>query len=128
MAKVQQRMEQEECVISKNVEKILNKIEANLKLQQEKLKLMRENMSSIEYWGKDHCDGSLWRPLTEEKAKKFANDIWNLDGLRLNIWYLVKTDTGIRLLNKEEYENYVGKTRILYQGSHQACKDFIKVD
>lgn len=128
MAKVQQRLEQEECVTSRNVAKILNKIEANLKLQQEKLKLLRENMSSIEYWGKDHCDGSLWRPLTEEKAKKFANDIWNLDGLRLNIWYLVKTDTGIQLLNKEKYETYMGETHILYQGSYQACKDFIKVD
>ena len=128
MEKVQQRLEQEEYVTSRNVAKILNKIEANLKLQQEKLKLLRENMSSIEYWGKDHCDGSLWRPLTEEKAKKFANDIWNLDGLRLNIWYLVKTDTGIRLLNKEKYETYMGETHILYQGSYQACKDFIKVD
>lgn len=113
--------------MSKNVEKILDKIEANLKLQQEKLKLFRENPSCIEYWGKDHCDGSLWRPLTEEKAKKFANDIWSLDGLRLNIWYLVKTDTGIRLLNKEEYSTYMGETHILYQGSYQACKDFIKV-
>ena len=114
--------------MTKNVEKILDKIEANLKLQQEKLKLLRENASCIEYWGKDHCDGSLWRPLTEEKAKKFANDIWNLDGLRLNIWYLVKTDVGIRLLNKEEYSTYMGETHILYQGSYQACKDFIKVD
>ena len=128
MEKVQQRLEQEENVTSRNVAKILDKIEANLRLQQEKLKLLRENMSSIEYWGKDHCDGSLWRPLTEEKAKKFANDIWNLDGLRLNIWYLVKTNTGIHLLNKEEYEAYIGKTHILHQGSYQACKDFIKVD
>ena len=128
MEKVQQRLEQEENVTSRNVAKILDKIEANLRLQQEKLKLLRENMSSIEYWGKDHCDGSLWRPLTEEKAKKFANDIWNLDGLRLNIWYLVKTNTGIHLLSKEEYEAYIGKTHILHQGSYQACKDFIKVD
>ena len=127
MTKVQQRLEQEECVTSRNVAKILNKIEANLKLQQEKLKLMRENMSSIEYW-EDHGDGGFWKPLTEEKAKKFANDTWKLNDLRLNIWYLVKTGTGIRLLNKEEYENYVGKTHILYQGSYQACKDFIKVD
>lgn len=127
MTKVQQRLEQEECVISRNVAKILNKIEANLKLQQEKLKLLRENMSSIEYW-EDHGDGGFWKPLTEEKAKRFANDTWNIDELRLNIWYLVKTDTGIRLLTKEEYETYIGKTHILYQGSYQACKDFIKVD
>lgn len=113
--------------MKKNVEKILDKIEANLKQQQEKLKLLRENPSCIEYWGKDHCDGSFWRPLTEEKAAKFAKDTWNLDGLRLNVWYLVKTDVGIRLLNKDEYETYMGETHILYQGSYQACKDFIKV-
>ena len=111
--------------MSKNVEKILDKIEANLKLQQEKLKLFRENPSCIEYW-EDHYGG--WKPLTEEKATKFVNDSWNLNELRLNIWYLVKTDTGIRLLNKEEYSTYMGETHILYQGSYQACKDFIKVD
>lgn len=84
-------------------------------------------MSCIEYW-EDHGDGGFWKPLTEEKTEKFADFSWNLDELRLNIWYLVKTDTGIRLLNKEKYETYIGKTNILYQGSYQACKDFIKVD
>lgn len=113
--------------MTKNVEKILDKIEANLKLQQEKLKLLRENASCIEYW-EDHCDGGFWKPLTEEKATKFADDPWNLNELRLNIWYLVKTDVGIRLLNKDEYATYMGETHILYQGSYQACKDFIKVD
>ena len=44
--------------MSKNVEKILDKIEANLKLQQEKLKLFRENPSCIEYW-EDHNDGGF---------------------------------------------------------------------
>lgn len=111
--------------MSKNVEKILDKIEANLKLQQEKLKLLRENASCIEYW-EDHYDGGFWKPLTEEKAEKFADDPWGINELRLNIWYLVKTDTGIRLLNKEEYSTYMGETHILYQGSYQACKDFIK--
>lgn len=111
--------------MSKNVEKILDKIEANLKLQQEKLKLLCENKSCIEYW-EDHYDGGFWKPLTEEKATKFADDSWNIDELRLNIWNLVKTDTCIRLLNKEEYETYMGETHILYQGSYQACKDFVK--
>jgi hypothetical protein len=43
------------------------------------------------------------------------------------MWYLVKTGDGIRLLNKEEYETFMGETHILYQGSYQACKDFVKV-
>ena len=107
-----------------NVAKVLDKIEANLKLKQEKLKLMRENMSCIEYWA-DRCDGGCWKPFTEKVA--FKEDDWNIEELRLNIWYLVKTDTGIRLLNKDEYETYMGETHILYQGSYQACKDFIKV-
>lgn len=112
--------------MAKNVVKILDKIEANLKLQQDKLKLLRENMSCIEYW-EDHNDGGFWKPLTEEKAAKFADDPWALDELRLNLYYLVKTDTGIRVLNKEEYETFMGNTQVLYQGSLQACKDFIKV-
>ena len=110
--------------MSEHISKVLDKIENKLKLQQEKLKLMRENMSCIEYWA-DRCDGGCWKPFTEEVA--FKEDDWNLEELRLNIWYLVKTDTGIRLLNKEEYSTYMGETHILYQGSYQACKDFIKV-
>lgn len=110
--------------MSEHISKVLDKIENKLKLQQEKLKLMRENMSCIEYLA-DRCDGGCWEPFTEEVA--FKEDDWNLEELRLNIWYLVKTDTGIRLLRKEEYETYMGETHILYQGSYQACKDFIKV-
>ena len=116
--------------MSENIAKVLDKIEGNLKLQQDKLKLLRENMSCIEYW-EDHNDGGFgngfWKPLTEEKAAKFADYPWALDELRINIWYLVKTNDGIRLLNKEEYETYMGETHILYQGSYQACKDFVKV-
>ena len=81
--------------MSKNVEKILDKIENKLKLQQEKLKLMRENPSCIEYW-EDHYGG--WRPLTEEKATKFVDDPWNLNELRPNTWYLVKTDRLVKTL------------------------------
>ena len=111
--------------MSEYISKVLDKIENKLKLQQEKLKLMRENPSSIEYWV-DCGDGGLWLPFTDKVA--FKEDNWDIDELRLNIWYLVKTDTGIRLLRKEEYETYMGETHILYQGSYQACKDFIKVD
>ena len=81
--------------MSKNIEKILNKIKANLKLQQEKLKLMHENPSCIEYW-EDHYGG--WKPLTEEKATKFVDDPWNLNELRTNTWYLVKTDRLVKTL------------------------------
>ena len=38
--------------MSENIAKVLDKIEAKMKLQQEKLKLMRENPSCIEYWGR----------------------------------------------------------------------------
>ena len=81
--------------MSKNVEKILDKIENKLKLQQEKLKLMRENPFCIEYW-EDHYGG--WKPLTEEKATKFVDDPWNLNELRPNTWYLVKTDRLVKTL------------------------------
>ena len=81
--------------MSKNVEKILDKIENKLKLQQEKLKLMRENPSCIEYW-EDHYGG--WKPLTEEKATKFVDDPRNLNELRPNTWYLVKTDRLVKTL------------------------------
>ena len=111
--------------MSENISKVLDKIENKLKWQQEKLKLMRKNPSCIEYWV-DCGDGGLWLPFTDKVA--FKEDNWDIDELRLNIWYLVKTDTGIRLLRKEEYETYMGETHILYQGSYQACKDFIKVD
>lgn len=81
--------------MSKNVEKILDKIENKLKLQQEKLKLMRENPSCIEYW-EDHYGG--WKPLTEEKATKFVDDPCNLNELRPNTWYLVKADRLVKTL------------------------------
>ena len=109
-----------------NITKILDRLEKIENDRLEKIKKMRENKGAIEYW-EDHGDGGFWKPLTEEKAAKFVDDPWALDELRLNIWYLVKTDVGIRLLNKEEYETYMGETHILYQGSYQACKDFIKV-
>lgn len=113
--------------MSKNIVKVLDKMEANLKLQQEKLQLLRENQSCIEYWDYDTKGGS-WKPFTEKVASLDHDDYpWNLKDFRVNMWYLVKTDDGIRLLNKEEYETYMGETHILYQGSYQACKDYIKV-
>ena len=102
-----------------NIDKILDNIEAQLNK-------LKANKGHLEYW-EDHGDGGFWRPLTEEKAAKFANDTWNLDELRLTVWFLVKTDTGIRILNKEEYETCMDKAQVLYQGTYQACKNFIKV-
>ena len=109
-----------------NITKILDQLEKIENDRLEKIKIMRENEGAIEYW-EDHGDGGFWKPITEEKAKKIVDDNWELDELRLNIWYLVKTDGAICLLNKEEYETYKGEIHILYQGSYQACKDFIKV-
>lgn len=109
-----------------NITKILDRLEKIENDRLEKIKKMRENQDAIEYW-EDHGDGGFWKPLTEEKAKKFVDDPWEINEFRLNIWYLVKTDDSICLLNKEQYETYIGETHILYQGSYQACKDFIKV-
>ena len=109
-----------------NITKILDQLEKIENDRLEKIKTMRENEGAIEY-REDLGDGGFWKPLTEEKAAKFVKDPWALNDLRVNIYYLVKTDAGIRLLDKEEYETYKGETHILYQGSYQACKDFIKV-
>ena len=108
------------------ITELLDKLEKIENDRLEKIKKMRENKGAIEYW-EDHGDGGFWKHLTEEKAAKFANDHWAVDDLRLCQYYLVKTDTGIRILNAEDYATYTGKTTILYQGSYTACKDFIKV-
>lgn len=110
--------------MGQNVDKALKSIETKLKQQQEKLKLLRDNTESIEYFEADGDNGT-WKPFTDEVA--YQSKEWNIDELRVDLWYLVKTDTGIRLLNKNEYETYMGETKILYQGSYKACKDFIKV-
>jgi hypothetical protein len=115
-----------------NVEKVLDKIEEVLNRQQEKLQLLRKNTSRIEYW-EDHGDGGFWKPFTEDIVD-IDNYPWKLDELRVNpwysdnVWYLVKTDTGIRLLGNEEYKSsFIGDTVVLYKGSYEDCKDFIKV-
>lgn len=109
-----------------NIKNLLDNIEADLVRKLEKLKKLRDNQSYIEY--REDCgDGFVWKPLTEEIA--FIDDYnWKIDELRVGTWYyLVKTDDGIRILNKEEYETFIGETIVLYQGSYKACKDFIKV-
>lgn len=105
---------------SENIDKILNKLQA-------RLDLLKENKHNLQYF-EDHGDGGFWRDLTEEKAAKFADDDWDLCDLQVGeLFYLVATDTGIRILNENEYNTYMGNTKILYQGSYQACKDFVKV-
>ena len=107
-----------------NIENVLDRIEADLERKLEKLKKLRDNQSHIEY--REDCgDGFVWRPLTEDIAS--IDDYWKIDELRVSMWYLVKTDDGIRILNKEEYDTFLGDTIVLYQGSYKACKDFIKV-
>ncbi len=68
--------------MSEHISKVLDKIENKLKLQQEKLKLMRKNPSCIEYWA-DCVDDGLWKPFTDKVA--FKEDNWDIDELRLNI-------------------------------------------
>lgn len=55
--------------MSEHISKVLDKIENKLKLQQEKLKLMSENPSCIEYWA-DRCDGGRWEPLLRKQLSK----------------------------------------------------------
>lgn len=106
----------------RNVASALDKIQENLELQQKKLEYLRENMLCIEYW--DSCGEGAWKPFTEEVALCRK---WNVDELRVNAYYLVKTDLGVLLLTKEEYETFIGDTYVICQGSYQYCKDFIKV-
>lgn len=108
----------------RNVATALDKIQENLELQLKKLEYLRENMSSIEYWDPSDSDGR-WKPFTEEVALYRK---WNVDDLRVNLYYLVNTDSGILLLNKKEYETYRGETHVLCLGSYQNCKDYIKVE
>lgn len=61
------------------VAKVLDRIEEDLKL---KLKLLRENMSCIEYW-EDCGDGGSWKPFTDEVT--FHDDNWGLNELRINM-------------------------------------------
>lgn len=119
-------------MVQSNVEKILDRIEADLNLQFNKLQLLRKNTSRIEYW-EDHGDGGYWKPFTEDVAA-IDDYPWRLDNLHVNMWkvddtwYLVKTDTGIQLLNKEEYKTtLISDTIVLYKGSYEDCKNFIKV-
>lgn len=53
--------------MANNVTKVLDAIETNLKLQQEKLKLLRNNPESIEYF-EANSDVGAWRPFTDEVA------------------------------------------------------------
>ena len=108
----------------RNIPSVLNEIQDNLERQQKKLEYLRENMSCLEYW-EDCGDGGSWKPFTDEIA--LYDYKWNVDELRVNAYYLVKTELGVRLLTKEEYATFGGDTYVICEGSYQYCKDFIKV-
>ena len=86
---------------------------------------------------RDNCSSVLmkyktfWFDLTEEIAKEFldGNLYGSLDAENFVVakHYLVQLDDGIHILDEKSYRGYTGKKKVLFQGSLQACKDFIKV-
>lgn len=108
----------------RNVASALNKIQEDLERQQKKLEYLKENMSCLEYW-EDCGDGGSWKPFTEDVA--LYDNKWNVDQLRVNLYYLVNTDYGINIFSKEEYECFRGEKTVLCQGSYQDCKNYIKI-
>ncbi len=105
---------------TENIDNILNKLEA-------KLTLLKSNKKNLQYW-EDHGDGGFWRDLTEEKAAQFANDDWDLCDLQVGeLFFLVTTPDGIKIVSETE-KALLPEFNVLYQGSKQACKNFIKVD
>jgi hypothetical protein len=88
------------------------------------LRNCRDNCSSVlmEY-------KNFWFDLTEEIAKEFLEQgCSNLDAENFVVakHYLVQLGDGIHILDEKSYREYSGKKKVLFQGSLQACKDFIK--
>lgn len=108
-----------------NIKNMLDNIEADLERKMEKVKKLRENQDCIQYRRDNGSYGISWQPLTEESADVDYN--LDLDELRVDLWYLVKTNDGIRLLNEDEYATFMGDTVLLYKGTYYNCKNFIKV-
>lgn len=103
-----------------NIDKILDNIEAQLNK-------LKANKGHLEYW-EDHGDGGFWRPLTEEKAAKFVNDDWDLRDLQVGTeYFLISTPDGIKIVSDTELA-VLPSYKVLYQGTKEACKNFIKVD
>lgn len=103
-----------------NIDIILNKLQA-------RLDLLKANKKNLQYF-EDHGDGGFWRDLTEEKAAKFADDDWDLSDLQVGeLFFLVATPEGIKIVSETEKE-LLPEFNVLYQGSKQACRNFVKVD
>lgn len=105
---------------TENIDIILDKLQA-------RLDILKANKKNLQYF-EDHGDGGFWRDLTEEKAAQFANDDWDLCDFQVGeLFFLVATPDGIKIVSETE-KALLPQFNVLYQGSKQACKNFIKVD
>lgn len=99
----------------------LDMAESELKSQLEKVELLRKHPDAI-------C---FYNPVGE--TARFTDDVIekigavDINDLFVDLWVIVKTPNGISILKKDEYFISNEDTNILYEGSHKACRDFIKV-
>ena len=99
-----------------NITMVIDEIE---KRALQKIKNLRENQNAIEYLYSEF----EWKTLTEEIAEKILEcDDFDLENFVVNKHFLVKTDNGIEIV--KEVSNTM---QVLYDGTYEQCKDFIKI-
>lgn len=106
-----------------NIDKILDNLEAQLNK-------LKANKNHLEYW-EDHGDGGYWRALTDYKAEKILehyNGNFALSDFQVGAeYFLIAAPDGIKIVSETELA-VLPSYKVLYQGSKEACKNFIKVD
>lgn len=117
-----------------SIDIILNKIQADEEKRTNerfnKLKKLKENKNIIKI--SVFSKGSfIWEKFTPAAADRIVNrgiDI-GLDDLMVDSWYVVMSSDGIYLLDEGEYKikNAQESLKVLYNGNHEDCKNFIKV-
>lgn len=112
---------------------ILNKIQTDEEKRTnerfKKLENLRKNKNVIKI--SVFTKGSfVWEKLTPTAADRIVKrgvDI-SLDELMADAWYVVVSSKGIYLLDEVEYNKNTDKDlKILYSGTREDCKKFIKV-